>query len=63
MLDIEFIRTHADDVKSWANLLEIGYPSLVLPGVHTSHALITGLGLVALVTLMTVMTTSAARAR
>ena len=55
--------THADDVKSWANLLEIGYPSLVLPGVHTSHALITGLALVALVTLMTVMTTSAARAR
>ena len=55
--------THADDVKSWANLLEIGYPSLVLPEVPTQHALITGLGLVALVTVMSLLVSSAARAR
>ncbi len=54
--------THADSVKSWANLLEIGYPSLVLD-VPTGHALALGLGLVALVTTMSLMLTSAARAR
>ncbi|MDP2306190.1 MAG: hypothetical protein Q8P18_09180 [Pseudomonadota bacterium] len=54
--------THADDVKSWANLLEIGYPSLVLD-VPTGHALGLGLGLVAIVTLMSLTLSSAARAR
>lgn len=54
--------THADDVKSWANLLEIGYPSLVLD-VPTSHALGLGLLLVAVVTTMSLMLSSAARAR
>jgi ABC-type dipeptide/oligopeptide/nickel transport system permease subunit len=55
--------THADDVKSWANLLEIGYPSLVLPEVATRHALVTGLALVAIVTLMSRAASAAARAR
>lgn len=55
--------THADDVKSWANLLEVGYPSLVLPEVPTQHALILGLGLVGLVTVMSLSFSSAARAR
>ncbi|MDP2311451.1 MAG: hypothetical protein Q8P41_00985 [Pseudomonadota bacterium] len=54
--------THADDIKSWANLLEIGYPSLVLD-VPTSHALVLGLALVGLVTVMSLMLSSAARAR
>ena len=54
--------THADNVKSWADLLEIGYPSLVLD-VPTGHALALGLGLVAVVTVMSLMLASAARAR
>lgn len=54
--------THPDSVKSWADLLELGYPSLVLD-VPTAHALALGLGLVALVTTMSTMLSSAARAR
>ncbi len=54
--------THADDVRSWADLLETGYPSLVLD-VPTGHALATGLGLVAMVAIMAILTSSAARAR
>jgi ABC-type dipeptide/oligopeptide/nickel transport system permease subunit len=54
--------THADDFRSWADLLKVGYPSLVLD-VPTGHALATGLALVAVVTLMALMTSSAARAR
>jgi ABC-type dipeptide/oligopeptide/nickel transport system permease subunit len=54
--------THADSVHSWAELLYIGYPSLVLD-VPTGHALALGLGLVALVTAMALLLSGAARAR
>lgn len=55
--------THADSVRSWADLLRIGYPSLVTELIDSSHALWLGLGLVALVTMMSLMLSSAARAR
>ncbi|MFZ5481882.1 MAG: hypothetical protein ACOZNI_34295 [Myxococcota bacterium] len=54
--------THPDNLRSWADLLQMGYPSLVLD-VPTGHALGLGLGLVALTTLMALMLSSAARAR
>lgn len=54
--------THADDTKSWAALLEIGYRCLV-SDLHTEHALVLGLGLVGLVTAMSLLASSAARAR
>lgn len=54
--------THPDNVRSWADLLKMGYPSLVLD-VPTGHALGLGLVLVGLVTTMSLMLSSAARAR
>ena len=54
--------THSDGVKSWAELLRMGYPSLVLD-VPTTHALILGLGLVAVVTASSLLVSNAARAR
>jgi peptide/nickel transport system permease protein len=54
--------THADSVHSWASLLKMGYPSLVLD-VPTAHALGLGLGLVAVVAGMSLSVTWAARAR
>lgn len=54
--------THSDSVKSWADLLNLGYPALVLD-VPTMHALVLGLGLLGLVTAMTVAVGHAVRAR
>lgn len=54
--------THADSLKSWADLLALGYPSLVLD-VPSSHALLLGLGLVGMVMVMSVSIGHAARAR
>jgi ABC-type dipeptide/oligopeptide/nickel transport system permease subunit len=54
--------THADDLRSIADLLRLGYPSIVL-GVPTAHALALGLGFVAITTVMTISLTQAARAR
>jgi ABC-type dipeptide/oligopeptide/nickel transport system permease subunit len=54
--------THSDSLKSWADLLYMGYTSIGL-GMPTAHALWLGLGLVAIVTTMTRLTTSMVRAR
>ncbi len=54
--------THPDSLKSWADLLYMGYTSIGLD-MPTGHALALGLGLVAAVTLMAKLTTSAVRAR
>lgn len=54
--------THADSVHSWAELLHMGYRSLIID-IPTGHALAAGLGLVALVTAMALLLSSAARAR
>ena len=53
----------SDDLKSWADLLKLGYPSLVIPGVGTGHALATGLFLVGVVVLFARLGSYAARAR
>ncbi len=55
--------THPDSLKSWADLLYMGYPSIVLDDVPTGHALWTGLAMVALVTGIAKFATTAARAR
>ncbi len=54
--------THSDSLKSWADLLYMGYTSIGL-GMPTGHALWLGLGLVAVVTTMAKLTTSMVRAR
>ncbi len=54
--------THSDSLKSWADLLYMGYTSIGL-GMPTSHALVLGLALVGLVTLMAKATTTMVRAR
>lgn len=54
--------THSDSLKSWADLLNLGYPALVVD-VPATHALLLGLGLLGLVTLMTVSIGHATRAR
>lgn len=54
--------THSDSLKSWADLLNLGYPALVLD-VPTSHALWLGLTLVGLVAVMALSVGHAARAR
>ncbi len=54
--------THSDSAKSWADLLNLGYPSLVID-VASGHALILGLGLLGLVTLMNLAIGHATRAR
>ena len=54
--------THPDNLKSWADLLQMGYPSLVLD-VPTGHALALGLGLAGLLTAGARLATVAARAR
>ena len=55
--------THPDDLRSWADLLKLGYPSLVIPEVGTGHALAAGLFLVGMVVLSARLGTYAARAR
>jgi oligopeptide transport system permease protein len=54
--------THGDNLRSWADLLKLGYPSLIFD-VGTLHALILGLGLVGLVALMAQAIGQAAKAR
>lgn len=54
--------THPDSLKSWADLLYMGYTSIGI-GMPTGHALVLGLGLVALVTVMAKLTTTVVRAR
>jgi ABC-type dipeptide/oligopeptide/nickel transport system permease subunit len=54
--------THADEMRSWADILYLGYPSVILD-VPTTHALLLGLGLMGLVAVLTVSATAAARAR
>ncbi len=54
--------THPDNLHSWADLLQMGYPSLVLD-VPTGHALVLGLALVGLITIMTLFVSSAVRSR
>ena len=56
--------THADSLKSWADLLKLGYPSLI-PSLdyHSGHALWLALGLLGLVALMAIAIGRAARAR
>lgn len=54
--------THPDSLRSWADLLQLGYPSLILP-VPTGHALALGLGLAGSLTLIARLATAAARAR
>jgi ABC-type dipeptide/oligopeptide/nickel transport system permease subunit len=54
--------THADSLHSWADLLNMGYPALILD-IPTAHALVLGLALVGLVAVMTLSVSRAARAR
>lgn len=54
--------THSDSLKSWADLLNLGYPALVVD-VPAAHALVVGLALLGLVTLMNVAVGHATRAR
>jgi len=56
--------THADSLKSWADLLKLGYPSLI-PSLdyHSGHALLLALGLLGLVAVMSIAIGRSARAR
>jgi peptide/nickel transport system permease protein len=56
--------THPDSLKSWADLLKLGYPSLI-PSLDypSGHALGLALGLLGLVAVMTIALGRAARAR
>ena len=54
--------THPDSMRSWADLLNLGYPSLVLD-VPSGHALALGLGLVGMVAIMALSLGHAARGR
>lgn len=54
--------THPESLHSWAELLQLGYPSLVLD-VPTGHALALGLGAAGLLTLFARAATAAAAAR
>ncbi len=53
--------THSDSVHSWANLLDLGYK--VVLNLDSGHALVLGLGLVALVAVTAVAVSYAVRAR
>lgn len=55
--------THSDAVHSWASLLQSGYHWLVVPEIHSGHALGLGLLLVGMYTLAARLTGHAARAR
>jgi ABC-type dipeptide/oligopeptide/nickel transport system permease subunit len=56
--------THADSLKSWADLLKIGYPSLIPSlGYDSGHALALGLVLLGLVAVCSIAVGRAARAR
>ena len=55
--------THADSLKSWADLLNLGYTRLVFADIPTGHALGLGLGLIGMVALAALAVSRAARAR
>jgi hypothetical protein len=56
--------THADSLKSWADLLKLGYPSLIPSlGYNSGHALALGLVLLGLVAMSAIAIGRAARAR
>lgn len=55
--------THPDSLKSWADLLNLGYTWVVFDDVNTGHALALGLGLIGIVAVMSLATGRAARAR
>ena len=54
--------THADNIKSWAELLKMGYSAVVVDE-PSLHALIIGLGLIAFVVVTATSITNMARAR
>jgi ABC-type dipeptide/oligopeptide/nickel transport system permease subunit len=54
--------THPANLKSWANLLKLGYASLVVD-VPSGHALSLGVGLIGLIAVMTLAIGRAVRAR
>jgi ABC-type dipeptide/oligopeptide/nickel transport system permease subunit len=54
--------THSDSIRSWADILYLGYSSLVVD-IPTMHALILGLSLMGLVALLGVSLSASARAR
>lgn len=54
--------THSDSTRSWADLLYLGYPSLVLD-IPTTHALVLGLALIGFTAMLAVSTSTAARSR
>ncbi len=56
--------THEDSVRSWADLLKLGYHSMIPSlGVETGHALALGVGLLGVVALMWIAIGRVARAR
>lgn len=55
--------THPDSLKSWADLLNLGYTWLVFDNMPTGHALLLGVGLIGVVAVMSLSTARAARAR
>jgi ABC-type dipeptide/oligopeptide/nickel transport system permease subunit len=56
--------THADSQKSWADLLQLGYPSMIPSlDVHSGHALALGLVLLGLIAGTSIAIGQAARAR
>lgn len=55
--------THPDSLKSWADLLNLGYTWLVFDDVQTGHALALGVALIGIVAVMALATGRAARAR
>jgi len=55
--------THPDSLKSWADLLNLGYTWLVFDDVQTGHALALGVALIGIVSVMALATGRAARAR
>ena len=54
--------THSDDVRSWAELLHMGYAAVVVDE-PSMHALVVGLALIALIVVMATSLSTMARAR